>query len=71
MTRSARIEDYIRTARAKGLREHQVLLVYALRPPIHPSAYVQKLEHAQLLQADAIPVSCITNYDRIANQSNK
>ncbi|HBF28649.1 ABC transporter permease [Rhizobium sp.] len=38
MTRSALVdilaEDYIRTARARGLREHQVLLVHALKPAL-------------------------------------
>lgn len=33
---NALTQDYVRTARAKGLREHMVLLIHALRPALLP-----------------------------------
>ncbi|XAZ21214.1 ABC transporter permease (plasmid) [Sinorhizobium sp. B11] len=53
VTRSAIVEvlgkDYVRTARARGLREHQVLLVHALRPALLSIATVGGLIFAHLL----------------------
>ncbi|KQM32534.1 ABC transporter permease [Agrobacterium cavarae] len=58
MTRSAMIEvlgeDYIRTARARGLREHQVLLVHALRPALISIVTVVGLVFAYLLGGQVI-----------------
>ena len=58
MTRSALIEvlaeDYIRTARAKGLREHEVLLVHALRPALISIVTVVGLVFAYLLGGQVI-----------------
>jgi peptide/nickel transport system permease protein len=58
MTRSALIEvlaeDYIRTARARGLREHQVLLVHALRPALISIVTVVGLVFAYLLGGQVI-----------------
>lgn len=58
MTRSALVEvlteDYIRTARAKGLREHQVLLVHALRPALISIVTVVGLVFAYLLGGQVI-----------------
>jgi ABC-type dipeptide/oligopeptide/nickel transport system permease component len=58
MTRSALVEvlgeDYIRTARARGLREHQVLLVHALRPALISIVTVVGLVFAYLLGGQVI-----------------
>ena len=58
MTRSAMIdileEDYIRTARAKGLRAHQVLLVHALRPALVNIVTVVGLTFAYLMGGQVI-----------------
>jgi ABC-type dipeptide/oligopeptide/nickel transport system permease component len=58
MTRSALIEvlneDYVRTARAKGLREHEVLLVHALRPALINIVTVVGLVFAYLLGGQVI-----------------
>ena len=58
MTRSAMIdileEDYIRTARAKGLRAHQVLLVHALRPALVNIVTVVGLTFAFLMGGQVI-----------------
>ncbi len=58
MTRSALIEvlseDYIRTARAKGLREYEVLLVHALRPALISIVTVVGLVFAYLLGGQVI-----------------
>jgi peptide/nickel transport system permease protein len=58
MTRSALVEilaeDYIRTARARGLREHQVLLVHALRPALISIVTVIGLVFAYLMGGQVI-----------------
>ncbi|MAY64034.1 MAG: glutathione ABC transporter permease GsiC [Rhizobiales bacterium] len=58
MTRSALIEvleeDYIRTARARGLREYQVLFVHALRPALISIVTVVGLVFAYLLGGQVI-----------------
>lgn len=58
MTRSALVEvlaeDYIRTARARGLREHQVLLIHALRPALISIVTVVGLVFAYLLGGQVI-----------------
>lgn len=58
MTRSALVEvlaeDYIRTARARGLREHQVLLVHALKPALISIVTVVGLVFAYLLGGQVI-----------------
>jgi ABC-type dipeptide/oligopeptide/nickel transport system permease component len=58
MTRSALVEvlgeDYIRTARARGLREHQVFLVHALRPALISIVTVVGLVFAYLLGGQVI-----------------
>ncbi|HWJ74830.1 MAG TPA: ABC transporter permease [Kaistia sp.] len=58
MTRSALVdvleEDYIRTARAKGLRGHEVLLVHALRPALISIVTVVGLVFAYLLGGQVI-----------------
>lgn len=58
MTRSALVdvleEDYIRTARAKGLREQEVLLVHALRPALISIVTVVGLVFAYLLGGQVI-----------------
>ena len=58
MTRSALVEvlgeDYIRTARARGLREHQVLLVHALRPALISIVTVVGMVFAYLLGGQVI-----------------
>jgi len=58
MTRSALVEvleeDYIRTARAKGLRAHEVLLVHALRPALIGIVTVVGLVFAYLLGGQVI-----------------
>lgn len=58
MTRSALVdilnEDYIRTARARGLREHQVLFVHALRPAMMSVVTVVGLVFAHLLGGQVI-----------------
>lgn len=58
MTRSALIdilrEDYIRTARARGLRESQVLFVHALRPALISIVTVVGLVFAHLLGGQVI-----------------
>ncbi|SFU19530.1 ABC transporter permease [Mesorhizobium sp. YR577] len=58
MTRSALVEvlaeDYIRTARAKGLREHEVLLVHALKPALISIVTVVGLVFAYLLGGQVI-----------------
>lgn len=58
MTRSALVdilnEDYIRTARARGLREHQVLMVHAMRPAMISIITVVGLVFAHLLGGQVI-----------------
>jgi len=58
MTRSALLEvlgeDYIRTARARGLREHQILFVHALRPALISIVTVIGLLFAYLLGGQVI-----------------
>ena len=58
MTRSALVdilsEDYIRTARARGLRERQVLLVHAMRPAMISVVTVVGLVFAHLLGGQVI-----------------
>lgn len=58
MTRSALVEilaeDYIRTARARGLREHQVLIVHALRPALISIVTVVGLVFAYLMGGQVI-----------------
>lgn len=58
MTRSALVEilaeDFIRTARARGLREHQVLLVHALRPALISIVTVIGLVFAYLMGGQVI-----------------
>lgn len=58
MTRSALIdilsEDYIRTARARGLREYQVLLVHAFRPALISVVTVVGLVFAYLMGGQVI-----------------
>ncbi|MVA18839.1 ABC transporter permease subunit [Agrobacterium vitis] len=58
MTRSALVEvlaeDYIRTARARGLREYQVLLVHALKPALISIVTVVGLVFAYLLGGQVI-----------------
>lgn len=58
MTRSALVdilaEDYIRTARARGLREHQVLLVHALKPALISIVTVVGLVFAYLMGGQVI-----------------
>jgi peptide/nickel transport system permease protein/oligopeptide transport system permease protein len=58
MTRSALIdilaEDYIRTARARGLREWQVLVVHALRPALISLVTVVGLVFAYLMGGQVI-----------------
>lgn len=58
MTRSALVdilnEDYIRTARARGLREHQVLFVHAMRPAMISVVTVVGLVFAHLLGGQVI-----------------
>ena len=58
MTRSALVDilnaDYIRTARARGLREHQVLLVHAMRPAMISVVTVVGLVFAHLLGGQVI-----------------
>lgn len=53
MTRSALLDvlgaDYIRTARAKGLREHRVILIHALRNALIPTVTVIGLTFSSLL----------------------
>jgi len=57
-TRSALVEvlgeDYIRTARARGLREHQVLLIHALRPALINIITVAGLIFAYLLGGQVV-----------------
>jgi ABC-type dipeptide/oligopeptide/nickel transport system permease component len=57
-TRSALVEvlgeDYIRTARARGLREHQVLLIHALRPALINIVTVAGLIFAYLLGGQVV-----------------
>jgi len=61
MTRTALVEvlgeDYIRTARAKGLREHSVLLVHALRNALIPVVTVIGLQVGVLLSGAIITES--------------
>ncbi|MBH0238337.1 ABC transporter permease [Methylobrevis albus] len=58
MTRSALIEilaeDYIRTARARGLREREVLLVHALKPALISIVTVVGLVFAYLMGGQVI-----------------
>lgn len=58
MTRSALVEvlaeDYIRTARARGLREHQVLLVHAMKPALISVVTVVGLVFAYLMGGQVI-----------------
>ncbi|WP_225028513.1 ABC transporter permease [Xinfangfangia pollutisoli] len=58
MTRSALIdilnEDYIRTARARGLREREVLMVHAMRPAMISIVTVVGLVFAHLLGGQVI-----------------
>ncbi len=58
MTRSALIdilnEDYIRTARARGLREREVLMVHAMRPAMISVVTVVGLVFAHLLGGQVI-----------------
>ncbi|NHT75632.1 peptide/nickel transport system permease protein/oligopeptide transport system permease protein [Rhizobium sp. PP-F2F-G38] len=58
MTRSALVdilaEDYIRTARARGLREHQVLFVHALKPALISIVTVVGLVFAYLMGGQVI-----------------
>jgi len=58
MTRSALVdilnEDYIRTARARGLRERQVLMVHAMRPAMISVITVVGLVFAHLLGGQVI-----------------
>ncbi len=58
MTRSALVdilnEDYIRTARAKGLRESEVLMVHAMRPAMISIITVVGLVFAHLLGGQVI-----------------
>ena len=58
MTRSALVdilnEDYIRTARARGLREREVLLVHAMRPALISIVTVIGLVFAHLLGGQVI-----------------
>ena len=42
-------EDYIRTARAKGLRERAVIFVHALRNALLPAITITGLKFAELL----------------------
>lgn len=61
MTRSALVdilrEDYIRTARARGLRERQVLVVHALRPALISIVTVVGLVFAHMLGGQIITES--------------
>ncbi|HKI99977.1 MAG TPA: nickel ABC transporter permease [bacterium] len=50
-------EDYIRTARAKGLREHSVILVHALRNALIPVVTVIGLQVGALLSGAIITES--------------
>ena len=58
MTRSAMLEimaqDYVRTARAKGLREHQVLVRHALKNALLPVITIIGVEWAKLLGGSII-----------------
>jgi ABC-type dipeptide/oligopeptide/nickel transport system permease component len=58
MTRSAMIEvlgeDYIRTARAKGLDERRVLAVHALRNALLPVITIAGLQFGSLLTGSII-----------------
>ena len=58
MTRSALVdvlnEDYIRTARARGLREREVLMVHAMRPTLLSVVTVIGLVLAHLLGGQVI-----------------
>lgn len=58
MTRSALVdilnEDYIRTARARGLREREVLMVHAMRPAMISIVTVVGLVFAHLLGGQVI-----------------
>ena len=58
MTRSAMVEvlgdDYVRTARAKGLPEHRVLLVHALRNALLPVITIAGLQFGSLLSGAII-----------------
>jgi ABC-type dipeptide/oligopeptide/nickel transport system permease component len=58
MTRAAMIdvlgEDYVRTARAKGLRERRVVLVHALRNALLPVITIAGLQFGSLLSGTII-----------------
>jgi peptide/nickel transport system permease protein len=58
MTRSSMVEvlgdDYVRTARAKGLAEHRVLFVHALRNALLPVITVAGLQFGSLLSGAII-----------------
>jgi peptide/nickel transport system permease protein len=58
MTRSALVdilsEDYIRTARARGMREHQVLFIHALKPALISIVTVIGLVFAYLMGGQVI-----------------
>lgn len=51
---SALEEDYIRTARAKGLRERRVLLAHALRNALGPALSMTGLQAGLLLAGDVV-----------------
>jgi peptide/nickel transport system permease protein len=68
MTRSAMLDvirlDYVRTARAKGLRENVVVLRHALRPAMAPIVTVIGISVASLLSG-AIVTELVFNYPGI------
>lgn len=70
MTRSSMLEvvrqDYIRTARAKGLIEHSVVLRHALRNAINPVVSIIGLELAALLGGTVI-VETIFNWPGLSS----
>jgi peptide/nickel transport system permease protein len=52
--------DYVRTARAKGLSEHRILLVHAVRNSLGPVLAIAGIQMAVLLAADIIVESIVS-----------
>jgi len=52
--------DYVRTARAKGLSEHRVLLAHAVRNSLGPVLAIAGIQMAVLLAADIIVESIVS-----------
>jgi peptide/nickel transport system permease protein len=62
-------EDYIRTARAKGLGERQVLLKHALRSAITPIVTLLGLDVGVLLAGNAILTETVFNIPGVGNET--